>query len=75
MLAAAKPNLSNAESQELEELLTEYSDIFAMDSDDYRLTDRVYHHIDMGEARPRQPPRRLPWAKQADVGQMLEDVQ
>jgi hypothetical protein len=40
------------------------------------LTDRVYHHVDMGEARPiRQPPRRLHLTKQADVGKMLEDMQ
>jgi hypothetical protein len=39
VIAAAKPNLSNAESQELEQL-TEYRDIFAMDSDDYGRTNR-----------------------------------
>jgi hypothetical protein len=50
MITAARPNLGNAESQELEELLTEYGDIFAMKGDDYRWTNRVYHHIDKGEA-------------------------
>jgi hypothetical protein len=60
----------------LEELLTEYEDIFAMDSDDYGWTNRVYHRTDTGEARLiRQPPRRLPLAKQADVGMMLKDIQ
>jgi hypothetical protein len=51
VIAAAKPNLSDAESQELEEL-TEYRDIFAMKRDDYGWTDRGYHGIDMG--RPDQ---------------------
>jgi hypothetical protein len=56
-----KPNLSDAESQELDEHLTEYGDIFALDSNDYRQTDKVYHHIDMGEAQPtNQTLRRLP---------------
>jgi hypothetical protein len=59
----------------LEELLTEYRDIFAMKSSDCGQTDRVYHHTDMGEARPIcQPLRRLSLAKQANVGEMLEDM-
>jgi hypothetical protein len=46
-----------------------------MNSDDYRWTDSVYHFIDRGEARPiHQPPRKLPSAKQVDVGEMLEDM-
>jgi hypothetical protein len=48
VIATAKHNLSDAESWELEELLTEYGDIFDMDSDDYGRTERVYHSIDMG---------------------------
>jgi hypothetical protein len=40
-IAAARPNLSDAESRDLEELLTEYGDIFAIDSDDYGWTDKV----------------------------------
>jgi hypothetical protein len=47
---AAKPNLSDGKSRELKELLTEYGDIFAIKSDDYGWTDKVYHHIDKGEA-------------------------
>jgi hypothetical protein len=47
-----------------------------MKSDHYGRTDRVNYHIGTGEARPIcQPPRRLPLAKQADVGKMLEDMQ
>jgi hypothetical protein len=47
--AAAKPNMSDAESQELEELLTEYEDTFARDNNDYGWTDRVYHRIHTGK--------------------------
>jgi hypothetical protein len=54
--AAAKSNLSDNASKELEELLTKYGNIFVMKSDDYRWTNRVYHHIDTGEGQPiRQP--------------------
>jgi hypothetical protein len=49
MIAAAKPNLSEAESQEFEELI-EYRNIFAIHSDDYGWTIRVHRCIDSGEA-------------------------
>jgi hypothetical protein len=38
--------LHDADSRELKELLTEYGEIFAMKTDDYGRTDRVYHRID-----------------------------
>jgi hypothetical protein len=76
VIAAARSNLSDTESQELEELLTKYRDISAMKSDDYRYTNIVYHRTDMGEALLIcQPPRKLSLAKQADVGEMLKDMQ
>jgi hypothetical protein len=60
----------------LEELVAEYEDIFAEDSEDHGRTNKVYHRIDTGEARPiHQRPRRLPLAKQAEVNEMLEDMQ
>jgi hypothetical protein len=75
MIAVAKPTLSDAESGEFEELLTEYWDIFAMDNDDYGWTDKVCCCIDMREVRPIcETLRRLPLAEQADVWKMLEDM-
>jgi hypothetical protein len=65
-MTSVRPNLVDAESPELKHLLTEYGDIFAVNNDDYRQTNRMYHRMDMGEA---PPPRRLPLAKQADVGE------
>jgi hypothetical protein len=48
----------------MEELLTEYRDIFVVDSDDYGWTNRVYHCVDTGEAQLIcQSPRRLALAK------------
>jgi hypothetical protein len=67
MMAKAKPNLKNREFQELKEIVTEYEDIFAEDSEDYGRTKKVYHRIDTGDARPiRQPPRK-PLTKQTEV--------
>jgi hypothetical protein len=75
-MAAARPDFSDAEYRDLEEHLTEYSDIFAMESDDYGRTDRVYQRIDTGEVRPIcQPPRRLSLPKRAEVDEMFEDMQ
>jgi hypothetical protein len=41
VIVAAKPNLSDTESRELEQLLTEYRVIIAMNTDDYGWTDSV----------------------------------
>jgi hypothetical protein len=46
-----------------------------MKSDDYGWTNKGYHVIDTGEARPTAQPPRLRVAQQADVGEMLEDMQ
>jgi hypothetical protein len=73
---AAKPNLSDEEFQKLEKLIAEYDDIFAVDSEDHGRTNKVYHRIDTGDARPiRQAPRRVPLAKQEEVSEMIEDMQ
>jgi hypothetical protein len=60
----------------LEELPIEYEDVFAGADEDYGRTNKVYHSIDTGDARPiRQPPRRIPLAKQTEVKEMLDKVQ
>jgi hypothetical protein len=66
VISDAKPNLDAIETQALEGLFAEFRDVFAPNSDDFGRTDRVCRRIDKGDARPiRQPPRRLPLAKQA----------
>jgi hypothetical protein len=67
MIAAAKPNLSDTESREMEEL-TEYGNIFAMDRDYYRQTHRVYHRTDTGKTRPISPSPRRPPSKTGGCG-------
>ncbi|XP_023708055.1 uncharacterized protein LOC111864779 [Cryptotermes secundus] len=72
---AAKPHLSTGEFQELEDLVSEFADIFARDKEDYGRTNKVYHRIDTGDAHPiRQPPRRVSLAKQAEVKEMLDNM-
>jgi hypothetical protein len=68
--------LTNGEFKDFEELLAEYEDIFAMDSEDHGQTNNIYHRIDTGDARQiRQPPRRLPLAKHAELLEMLDEMQ
>jgi hypothetical protein len=75
VIVGARPNLSVREAQALEELMADYQDVFETKSVDYGRTDIVYHRIDTGDARSiRQPPRRLPLAKQAEVNGMLDDM-
>jgi hypothetical protein len=75
VIVGARPNLRVREAQALEELTADYQDVFEIKSGDHGRTQKVYHRIDTGVARPiRQPPRRLPLAKQAEVNGMLEDM-
>ena len=75
VLAGARPNLSIREAQALEELIADYQDVFETKGSAYGHTDKVYHRIDTGNARPiRQPPSRLPLAKQAEVNILLDDM-
>jgi hypothetical protein len=75
IIEAARSNLCHGEFQELVDLITEYEDIFATGSEEYGRIDRVYHRIDTRDAQPiRQPPRRLPLAKKAEVSGMLDDM-
>jgi hypothetical protein len=76
IVTAARPHLTTAEIKVLEDLLTEYEDIFAEADEDYGRTNKVYHRIDTGDARPiRQPPRRIPLAKQSEVMEMFDKMQ
>jgi hypothetical protein len=75
VISDAKPNLDATETQTFVGLIAEFRDVFATSSDDFGRTDWVRHRIDTGNARPiRQPPRRLPLAKQAEVDNMLDDM-
>jgi hypothetical protein len=75
VITAARAHLTNKEFRELEEL-TEYQDIFAGNIEDYGGTNKVYRRISTGDAPPiRQPPRRIPLAKEMEVKDMLNNMQ
>jgi hypothetical protein len=74
-MAGARQNLSIRESLALEELIADCQYGFETKSGDHKRTERLYQSIDNGESHPnRQPPRRIPLAKQAEVNVMLEDM-
>ena len=73
-IAGARPNLSIRDVQALEEHIADYQDFFETKGGEYGRTEKVYHRIDTDDARPiRQPPCRIPLAKQAEVNILLED--
>ena len=68
VIASARPNLSIREAQALDELIVDYQDVFETICGEHGRTEKVYHRVDTGDARAiRQPPRRLPLGKQAEV--------
>ena len=51
----------------LRDLIEEYIDVFSTGDNDLGLTDRIYHEIDVSDARPIcQHPRRIPYGKKRD---------
>jgi hypothetical protein len=51
----------------------EYEKVFVINSGEYRLTERMHHCIDDGEARPiQQPARRIPLSKPEELDVMLK---
>ncbi|KAJ4445088.1 hypothetical protein ANN_06887 [Periplaneta americana] len=68
-------NLSKKERRKVHDLLTEFQDVFSLSENDYGRTEKVQHRIDTGSARPiRQPPRRVPLAKQKEIDSQLEGM-
>ena len=75
LLERAADHLTAAQLEKVRYLLGSYQSIFSQGDGDYGHTNRVLHHIDTGDAQPiRQPPRRVPLAKQAEVRDLLTDM-
>lgn len=67
--------LTKQEKQEVETFLKGNVDIFSRDDRVYGRTNIVKHHINTGDAIPiRQPPRRVPFSKNQEVEEMLENM-
>ena len=75
LLEGISSELSLQQREELAAAITDYADVFSSGKDDMGCTDLVQHQIDTGEARPiRQPPRRLPIAKQSVEKNEVENM-
>ena len=69
-------HLTEAEKEQLEELITEYADVFAVSSDELGTTNLVTHVIDTGDHCPiRQPVRWTPFALRDQIAQMVKEMQ
>ena len=75
MVEATGEALDSEEREQLFSLLTEYADIFAIDSKDLGRTDKVQHQIVTGDSAPiRQQVRRVPPAKREEMRSLLKDM-
>jgi hypothetical protein len=75
MIVAARRNLSDVESRELQELLSEYGDMFVMMNGDYGRINRVFDPVGTGAARPmRQQPRRPAFLSKASGNRQQRGV-
>lgn len=67
--------LASEERDQLRKFINEEGDIFALDGDKPGHTNIVRHRINTGDAAAiRQPPRRLPFAKQEEVSSLVSKM-
>ena len=75
MLMNLGTHVTNCQQQKLLELLLEFADIFAVNSDDMGRTCRIKHKIYTGDALPiRQPLRRVPPIKRKETQELLHKM-
>ena len=68
-------SLSLRECEQLQNLVLEFADIFALDQSELSSTDLVTHVIDTGDTVPiKQHPRRVPFALQDQVDQLVKEM-
>ena len=68
-------NLSPQEVKQLNDLIIEFSDIFAADQSELSSTDVVTHVIDTGDSSPiKQHPRCIPFALRSKVDQLVTEM-
>ena len=68
-------DLSEPQKTDLQHLLNEYRDIFALSSQDLGRTDLVQHHIDTGTHPPiRQRPYRVPASQKERIEHCIDDM-
>ena len=74
-LSLDKANLTAEEKKQLETLVMEFADVFAVDSSELGSTDLVTHSINTGESQPiKQPARRTPLALRRTVEELVQQM-
>ena len=69
-------DLTPTEISELDELIEEYDDIFALNNKELSHTDIVQHTINTGDSPPlRQPAQRIPFSLRAKVEEMVKEME
>ena len=74
-LSLDEANLTAEERKQLETLVMEFADVFAVDSSELGSTDLVTHSINTGESPPiKQPARRMPFALRHTVEELVQQM-
>ena len=75
LLKLNESGLATGELDSLKELVSEYSDIFALDPVELGCTDLITHSIDTGDSPPiRQPLRRIPFALHNKMEELVQKM-
>ena len=76
LLRSTERRLSEEDHLPLEELLSEYHDVFSLEEDERGESDMVEFEINTGDELPRkQAARRIPYAARKEVAEQLERMQ
>ena len=76
LLRSTREQLSEEHYLPLEELLSEYHDVFSLEEDERGETDMVEFEINTGDELPRkQAARRIPYTAHQEVAEQLEKMQ
>ena len=68
-------NLTPEQIHQIEDLVLEYADVYAMESSELGVTDTVTHSINTGDSPPiKQPARRIPFALRGTVEEMVQKM-
>ena len=75
MVHVDRSSLQDEECTALDTLMTEYADIFAVNSAEIGRTDLVHHQINTGDSAPvKQQARRIPFVLRPKVEEMISEI-
>ena len=75
LINSSSKHLDVQQRQALTELIVKYESVFSKSSEDLGFTDKVKHHVEVGNARPiKQAPRRLPFGKRESEKEEIQKM-